>query len=145
MAADEETIRGTCFCEGVVFEITAPAKFCVHCHCTMCRRLNGAAFVTWAGFADEQVKILKGQALLKRFQSSSGGSREFCGKCGSQLFCYNDHMPGVTDVVRAALPDGAELPPRSHVYYSHKAPWFDVNDDLTKRGGETGTEPLEES
>ena len=141
----ETTIQGGCLCGEVAFEVTPPAKFCSHCHCTMCRRAHGAPFVTWVGIPEAQVRVVKGQRALVRFQSSPGGSRSFCGKCGSQLFCQNDHAPGLIDVTRASLPDDAGFDPRSHVCYSDKAAWVEVHDELRKFGGKTGTKPLEEA
>ena len=140
----ETPIRGGCLCGEVAFEVTPPAKFCIHCHCTMCRRANGAAFVTWVVMPEARVRMVAGEAALVRYQSSPGGSRSFCGKCGTQLFCQNDHHPGLIDVTRASLPDDAGFDPRSHIYYSDKAGWVEVNDGLRKLGGETGTEPLED-
>ncbi len=141
----ETTIQGGCLCGEVAFEVTPPAKFCSHCHCTMCRRAHGAPFVTWVGIPEAQVRVVKGQRALVRYQSSPGGSRSFCGKCGSQLFCQNDHAPGLIDVTRASLPNDAGFDPRSHVYYSDKTAWVEVHDELRKFGGKTGTEPLEEA
>ena len=138
-------IQGGCLCGEVAFEVTPPAKFCIHCHCTMCRRAHGAPFVTWVGIPEAQVRVVKGQGALVRYQSSPGGSRSFCGKCGSQLFCQNDHSPGLIDVTRASLPDDARFDPKSHVYYSDKAAWVQVHDELRKFGGKTGTEPLEKA
>ena len=138
-------IRGSCLCGEVAFEVTPPAKFCSHCHCTMCRRAHGAPFVTWVGIPEAQVRVVKGQGTLMRYRSSPGGSRTFCGKCGTQLFCQNDHAPGLIDVTRASLPDDAGFDPMSHIYYSDKAAWVEVHDGLRKLGGKTGTEPLEEA
>ena len=103
----ETPIQGGCLCGEVAFEVTPPAKFCSHCHCTMCRRAHGAPFVTWVGMPEAQVRVVKGQGTLMRYRSSPGGSRSFCGKCGTQLFCQNDHAPGLIDVTRASMPDDA--------------------------------------
>ena len=139
----QNTIQGKCLCGVVEFEATLPAKFCVHCHCSMCRRGSGAPFVTWAGFPTEALRIVKGEAHLVRRQSSPGGARSFCQACGSQLFCDNEHLPGIIDVTRASLADDAALEPTMHVYYSDKAPWVEAHDGLPRRGGPTGTEPLD--
>ena len=43
-------IRGSCFCGANQFAITEPAVDTHHCHCSICRRLQGAAFVTLSIF-----------------------------------------------------------------------------------------------
>src|SRR5690606_34943450 len=42
----------SCFCGAIRIDAELPSKWVAHCHCTMCRRAHGAAFVTWAGFDD---------------------------------------------------------------------------------------------
>jgi hypothetical protein len=42
-----DTAVGACLCGAVQFELQLPATWVAHCHCTMCRRAHGAAFVTW--------------------------------------------------------------------------------------------------
>ena len=43
--ADFKKINGACFCGENQFEVTQPAVEMHHCHCSICRRLQGAAFV----------------------------------------------------------------------------------------------------
>jgi hypothetical protein len=43
-------LTGGCFCGQVRYTITAPAGYTHHCHCSNCRRIHGAAFVTYSMF-----------------------------------------------------------------------------------------------
>ena len=43
-----------------------PTLFCAHCHCSMCRRNHGAAFVTWFGIARERLALEAGEDVLVR-------------------------------------------------------------------------------
>jgi hypothetical protein len=81
-----ERAKGSCSCEAVQFELTPPSRFCAHCHCQNCRRAHGAAFVMFAGFKRDQVK-LSGTEALTRFETETGTIRSFCKRCGSTLFC----------------------------------------------------------
>ena len=67
----ETPIRGGCLCGEVAFEVTPPAKFCIHCHCTMCRRANGAAFVTWVVMPEARVRMVAGEAAGKALRRES--------------------------------------------------------------------------
>lgn len=40
---------GRCLCGDIQFSAQLPSKWVAHCHCTMCQRSSGAAFVTWVG------------------------------------------------------------------------------------------------
>ena len=139
-----EKIQGTCLCGEVAFEAEPPAKFCAHCHCTYCRRAHGAAFVTWAGFLEAQVRIVKGEELLTRFKATPQATRTFCRACGTQLFFQGERWPGEIHVARATLADDAPLVPDPHVYFADRAPWLAMHDDLPKRGSTTDPESQEE-
>ena len=144
MAESKETISGQCLCGGVKFEADLPVKWCAHCHCTYCRRAHGAPFVTWAGFAEERVRVLAGEELLVRFNATPQATRTFCRVCGGQRFFQGERWPGELHIARALLDDAADLAPTAHAYFSHKARWVEVPDTLPKRGGETGVEPLQD-
>jgi len=137
------TVHGSCFCGAVHFEVGLPTAFCAHCHCSMCRRAHGAAYVTWFGAARERFKVTSGETSLVRFQSSEHGVRSFCGRCGSQLFCELDEHPGIVDVVLACVTEPIDRRPQMHVFFSDRAEWANVGcDGLPRLGGQTGMEPL---
>lgn len=132
---------GACLCGATGFELTLPTKWVAHCHCSMCRRAHGAPFVTWVGMLREQFRVLDG-AYLRRYESSPGAMRSFCAKCGSPLFFESERWPGEVHIARAAIPGKLDREPQVHAFYSDRADWVIVHDDLPKRGGTTGTEPL---
>lgn len=141
-----EKVTGSCFCGAVQFEIELPTLFCVHCHCSMCRRPHGASFVTWTAVPPAQLAITDGEPSLATFESSSHGRRQFCSSCGSQLFCW--HLPEaggdpeLIDVTLASLHGPIDRAPAAHVYFDSRADWTVVNDELPRLGGATGLEPL---
>ena len=139
------TVKGSCFCGKVAFQITPPTLFCGHCHCSMCRRPHGAPFVTWVGVPMEQFEITHGQEDLQTFTSSEKGRRQFCATCGSQLFCYHlnkQGQPKFMDVTLASLKGQIDRQPEAHFYYDSKADWVEANDTLPKLGGPQGNQPL---
>lgn len=133
-------VPGSCFCGAIEFEIELPTLFCGHCHCSMCRRPHGAAFVTWTAVPPERLKITVGAENLKKFQSSEKGTRSFCQNCGSQLFC--EIGTEAIDIALAALHGPIDRLPEAHYYYDSRAAWTEINDDLPKLGGPSGEEPL---
>ena len=137
--------HGSCLCGAISFEVGFPTAWCAHCHCTMCRRAHGAAYVTWFGAARERFKVTSGEANLVRFQSSEHGVRSFCGRCGSTLFCELDEHPGIVDVVLASVTGALDRRPQMHVFFSDRAGWVNVGcDGLPRLGGATGFEPIAE-
>jgi hypothetical protein len=136
------TVNGSCLCGTVRFAVELPTLFCAHCHCSMCRRSHGAGYVTWIGVAREQFAVTAGDDRLVRYMSSEHGIRSFCGLCGSSLLCESTHHPERVDVVLANLDGEIDHKPQMHVFFSDRASWVEVNDDLLKLGGPDGIRPL---
>ena len=140
--SEATSVEGGCLCGALRFSIDLPTAWCVHCHCSMCRRSHGAGFVTWIGVPHERFRMLAGEESLRRFSSSEHGTRSFCGKCGSSLFCELDEAPNEIDIVLANLDGPIDRRPEWHIYFDHRAQWVEVQDGLPRLGGESGIEPL---
>ena len=136
-------IRGACLCGAIRFVVTMPTLFCGHCHCSMCRRNHGAAFVTWFAVPRSQVSIESGSDQLTRYESSEHGSRSFCRHCGSSLFCVSTRHPEIIDIPLANMEGAIDRLPESHLYFDDRASWTIVADDLPRLGGPSGLEPTE--
>ena len=122
--------RGSCLCGAVRFEARLPTKWVAHCHCTRCQRAHGAAFVTWAGFEAVRVNIDDGQQVLRWQEGVAGGSRAFCGRCGSPMFFRSERWLGELHVARALFIDPLDREPQAHVFYETHVPWLTLVDDL---------------
>lgn len=136
-------VQGACLCGAVRFQVTLPTLFCVHCHCTMCQRNHGAAYVTWLGVPRDQTKICDGQELLTRYSSSSHGSRTFCSRCGTSLFCESENHADHVDIPLANMQGPIDRVPEAHCYFDSHVQWVAIEDGLPRLGGESGTDPLE--
>jgi len=124
--------RGSCLCETVSFTAHFPSLWVAHCHCTRCQRAHGAAFVTWAGFPESQVEV-EGRGELRWFVTSEGGSRGFCGTCGSPMFFKSERWPGELHIARALFHDAIDRDPQAHVFYETHVPWTLACDELPKK------------
>ena len=135
-------VAGQCLCGAVRFEIVPPTLFCAHCHCSMCRRAHGAAYVTWFGVPYERFRIVAGDDTLVRHRSSDHCTRSFCGTCGSSLFFEAADHPDWIDVVLANMQGALDQAPQGHFYFDDRADWVEVADELPRFGGETGLEAM---
>ena len=134
-------VTGRCFCGAVRFVVEMPTQFCGHCHCSMCRRMHGAGFVTWFAVPPAQFRLESDPADLVRFASSDHGTRSFCRRCGTSLFCESTNHPDQLDVVLAAMDAPIEREPEMHIYFDDRAAWVTIGDELPRLGGKTGLEP----
>lgn len=135
-------VDGGCLCGAIRFSVVMPTLFCGHCHCSMCRRNHGAAYVTWLAVPRSHVSIERGEDQLTRYQSSQHGSRSFCSRCGSSLFCVSTGHPDVIDIPLANMDGPIDRVPESHIYFDDRAAWTTVADDLPRLGGPSGLEPV---
>jgi len=138
----EDSATGGCLCGAVRFRIRFPTKWCAHCHCTMCRRAHGAAFVTFVGVVAERFAIEQGEQELVRYDSSASAWRRFCRRCGSTLTFEGERWPGEVHVVLANVDDPIDRAPQAHSYFDRAVEWVHPADDLPRLGGETGNQPL---
>lgn len=146
MSVNGPYYEGSCFCGTVKFRVQKPIKFVAHDHCSICRRVHGAAFVTWCGVKSEaeQFQVLSGSENLQAYKSTPDAERQFCKTCGSQLFFRSKNWPGELHFTRASIIQDMDERPKAHVYFSDRASWCEIHDSLPKYGGPTGMEPLKE-
>lgn len=129
------TVTGRCFCGAVRFEAALPSKWCAHCHCGMCRRIHGAGYVTWAGFAADGFRLTAGGDRLHWFESSPGARRGSCAVCHSNMLFESERWPGETHIALGCLDGPIDRQPEGHVNFDAHVPWMAIDPDLPVRGG----------
>ena len=126
-------VQGSCLCGGIQFEVTE-VRLIVLCHCSICRKANGAAFESGAAIPTEDFRITKGADLIQIYQSSPRVQRAFCRVCGSRA--PSPSQGGKIYFVPAGLFDGDPgVKPALHMFVGSKAPWWDIDDDLSDDDG----------
>ncbi len=133
-------LYGSCLCGGVRFEISGPLIAPSNCHCTMCRKQQGAAFRSRARVQTSDFKWIHGEDLVTFYESSPGSYRGFCRVCGSPIINKFDaralaakidpEVPSRYGIGLSTLDDDPGERPACHSYVASKAPWFTITDDL---------------
>jgi hypothetical protein len=139
-ALDEEliVIKGCCACAKVQYQVDGDLKDYCHCHCSICRKLHGAAFVTWGGVARGELSFVSGEDGLRAYAFSEKADSYFCNTCGSRVLV--DYKPEI-DMLYIALGtvDGdLECPDGFHQFVGSKVPWFEITDGLPEHDGWPG-------
>ena len=75
--------KGSCLCGAVSISATSMSNFVGACHCNMCRKWGGGAFLAAECGADVS---FEGEDSIGVYQSSEWAERGFCQKCGTHLF-----------------------------------------------------------
>lgn len=121
-------LKGGCFCGRIRYEAAGTPFNETSCHCSICRRTTGAAFVTWFSVPRSQFRLVCGEPT--RFQSSAKGTRSFCPRCGTQLTFEHQDLSAEIDVTTCSLDDPDALPPADHTRISSKLAWVKLADQL---------------
>ena len=122
-------MTGGCLCGAVRYEATELPSVVNYCHCRMCQRWSGSAFVVAAKFPREAVTFTQGQP--EYYRSSEIGERGYCTSCGSPLiFRYVGLDPIYVAVGTLDRPEDA--PPTLHTCIESKVPWLHIDDDLPR-------------
>ncbi len=80
---DKETIfAGGCLCGAVRYESSEPPIRTTICHCRMCQKSTGSAFMVAVGFPRTTLRVTKGEPKL--YRSSPIMDKSFCANCEPQ-------------------------------------------------------------
>lgn len=123
-----DALHGQCLCGAVTYKATAAPLDVVHCHCTMCRRHSGAAFLTYARFDRSAVTFAGARPVS--YRSSSAAQRGHCGTCGSPLTFVYDSEPDHIYLTAGTLDEASALTPSAHWFTAAKLSWLHLDDGL---------------
>lgn len=127
------TRTGQCLCGAVKLSVTDPNPKLGACHCKMCQRWSGSAFMT--ATVKPGTMEIEGEDNITRFKSSDWAERAFCGTCGAGLF-YEVTAPGKHHGMRfvaAGLFDDTEgMRLENEIYYDKRSGVFSYDGDTKK-------------
>ena len=121
------SVKGSCECQGVVFELIGELRDVVFCHCSQCRKTSGHY---WAA-----TQVSKGNLNLKKatslswYDSSDKARRGFCSVCGSSMFYERKGIDKIS-VSAGSLEIPTSLDRMRHIYVASKGDYYDISDDL---------------
>jgi hypothetical protein len=123
------TYTGSCLCGGIQFSINADLAPIQVCHCSQCRKAQGGPFATNIPVPVAAFVLTTGTELLKKYESSEGKFRHFCGTCGSPVFSSRQSLPDVIRVRAGLINDKLTSGIAFHAHVGSKSEWWSINDD----------------
>ena len=122
------TIRGSCLCGEVRFEIEGKVTQIGMCHCSKCRKVSGVASNAELMVGKDGLAWTSGEELVRRYQMPSGWRTWFCGSCGSPLPKLHP-SGGAYWVPAGLLDDDPGVRVAGHIFVGSKAPWDEIAGD----------------
>ncbi len=129
----ERELAGGCLCGAVRYRVVGAPLDTYHCHCGMCRRMQGAAFGTYSVWPAERFTLDRGADAMGYHESSPGIKRHFCRTCGCNVLAWSDAETDKVSVSTPTLDGGADpggLDALRHIFVAHKAAWYEIGDEL---------------
>ena len=121
------SVKGSCECQGVVFELIGELRDFVFCHCSQCRKTSGHY---WAAtqVSKGNLNLIKATSL-SWYDSSDKARRGFCSVCGSSMFYERKGIDKIS-VSAGSLEIPTSLDRMRHIYVTSKGDYYDISDDL---------------
>lgn len=137
---ERNSVRGSCLCGGVTFEIAGSLTPIQLCHARRCRKATGAAYspemlgpvdgMTWTAGTD-LIAVYEAPVL----HDPPAYRKSFCRICGSPLPTAIAGTPFVI-VQAGVLDDDPSTRPFRHAFVADKACWHDIADSLPQFDGQ---------
>ena len=120
-------MTGGCQCGAIRYALAAvPAEGTV-CHCRMCQKAGGGAFLASATVAAADLTWTRGKPAS--FQSSSAAARDFCAACGTPL-TFRMTPSGRISVGLGTLDEPGAVAPLEQIGIESRLPWWDHATEL---------------
>ncbi len=117
-------MEGSCACGAVTYTCGAPVTF-VNCHCTLCRRINGAAFSSYVVVRSDAF-VVSGKHSLAAYAASDRSTKHYCGACGTPIYNTNPSTyPGLSMLYLGTVAQAGELEPGINIFCDSKLQWVD--------------------
>jgi hypothetical protein len=120
----DTTLKGSCLCRSVQYEVTGAPKRFWHCHCTRCRKATGTGHASNIFLQPASLKWLSGEEQVRLFKvpEAKRFTNAFCATCGGRM----PRQVKDTDAViipAGSLDEEAPLKPAGRIFYDSRASW----------------------
>ena len=122
---------GGCLCKAVTYKSNADPLMILNCHCENCRRLTGSVFGTNLFVPEDRLQI-DGKLTTFNHKADSGNTmtRQFCTKCGTQIFGSSSGRHNVVSVRAGTVDDPNIIKPNMNVFTDSMVPSTPLDPNL---------------
>lgn len=124
-------LEGSCSCKAVRYRLLAPPMFVHCCHCTLCQRQTGSAFVINALIETDRIELLSGAPQPISMPTESGRPHDIyrCPTCQIAVWSDYGRRPALRFVRAATLDEPHAIKPDVHIFVRSKVPWVRLPED----------------
>ncbi len=127
----QTTLKGSCLCGAVKYDVTGETKRFYHCHCSRCRKATGTGHASNLFLQPAMLKWISGEEQIRAFKvpEAKRFTNSFCATCGSRL----PRQAKDTDIVMipsGSLDDEPPIKPQARIFSGSSASWSCAGDGL---------------
>ena len=127
-----KNLTGCCSCGSIEYTLRELPMFTHTCHCTLCKKITGSAFIINAMIEGWNFKLAAG--VLKNYLGPTGSGQQHiikrCNDCGEAIVSYFGDTEHLAVVKVGSLNEPNSLPPQAHVFVDTKLDWVQLDDGL---------------
>ena len=125
------TLKGSCLCTAVRYEVAGEPRRFLHCHCSRCRKATGTGHASNLFLQPGSLRWLSGEGNIRSFKvpEAQRFTNSFCEVCGSRL----PRQAAGSDVVMipaGTLDDEPPMQPQARIFDGSRAAWSCAGDGL---------------
>ncbi|WP_275096850.1 GFA family protein [Sedimenticola hydrogenitrophicus] len=124
-----KTLKGSCLCGCVEYEVDGPLRDVVSCYCDQCRKSSGN-FVSATAASESRLNILRGDGLA--WYGNKLAKRGFCRECGSSLFWLPRPGDGLIRIMAGTLQRDTGLRVAAHIFVNQRSDFQELVGDAPR-------------
>jgi len=116
---------GACSCGAVRYQLVGEPIFVHCCHCLLCQRQTGSAFVINALIETSRIGLRSGAPVAVSMPTESGRPHDIyrCPSCQVAVWSDYGRRPALRFVRVATLDEPHSIAPDVHIFTRSKVPW----------------------
>lgn len=128
---DPTSLKGSCLCGAVKYEVAGESKRFFHCHCSRCRKATGTGHASNLFVQPGVLSWRKGEDQIRSFKlpEAKRFTNNFCATCGSRLPRYIKEIDAIV-IPCGSLDDDAPIRPQARIFYASRASWSCAGDGV---------------
>ncbi len=125
------TLKGSCLCGAVKYEVAGKATRFYHCHCSRCRKATGTGHASNLFLQPGTLRWLCGEEQITSFKvpQAQRFANTFCSTCGGRM----PRQAAGSDLVMipaGSLDDEAPIQPQATIFAGSRAGWSCQSDAM---------------
>lgn len=127
------TLKGSCLCGAVQYEVSGDLQRFYHCHCARCRKSSGTGHASNLMLMNAALIFAHGESLLKRYKvpEAERFTRQFCAHCGSAVARVIPELEAVI-IPAGSLDSEVPIKPQARIFWDSRAEWTCDGDALPR-------------